>query len=237
MEIAIYFEGGGNSAETKATLRQGRSAFLKPLVDLARQRRCRWKVISCGARHQAFNAFVDALDKSSEAFNVLLVDSEAAVAALPRAHLQQRDGWNLNAAREDQVHLMVQCMEAWLVADPQALADYYKQGFNANALPRRSNLEEEPKAQVYAALEDATRLTQKGSYGKIKHASELLKKVSPEKVKIRCRHCLRLFTVLATTIESEGQKRGRHCRRPQGDRVFVDWHFQQFIVMRSYKCQ
>jgi len=48
MEIAIYFEGGGNSAETKATLRQGMSAFLKPLVDLARQRCCRWSITSCG---------------------------------------------------------------------------------------------------------------------------------------------------------------------------------------------
>jgi len=200
MEIAIYFEGGGNSAETKAILRQGMSAFLKPLVEMARQRRCRWSVTSCGGRDQALDAFVDALEKDPAAFNFLLVDSETLVTALPRAHLKQRDGWNLDAAAEEQVHLMVQCMEAWLVADPEALADYYKQGFNAKALPNRINLEEEPKTQIYAALEAATRHTQKRSYGKIKHASELLRRVNHEKARTRCSHCDRFFTMVAEKI-------------------------------------
>lgn len=202
MEIAIYFEGGGNSAETKATLRQGMSAFLKPLVDLARQKSCRWSVTSCGGRDQALDAFLDALKKEPDTFNVLLVDSETAVTALPRAHLQQRDGWNLDAAHEEQVHLMTQCMETWLVADPEALAGYYKQGFNTNALSKRINLEEEPKAQIYAAIEAATRQTQKRSYGKIKHASALLKQVSTEKVRTRCESCDRFFKIVAERIQS-----------------------------------
>jgi hypothetical protein len=202
MEIAIYFEGGGNSAETKAALRQGMSGFLKPLVDLARQRRCRWSITSCGGRYQASDAFLDALEKDPDTFNVLLVDSEAAVAALPRAHLQQRDGWNLNGAQEDQVHLMAQCMDAWLVADPDALAEYYGQGFNPNGLPNRLDLEEEPKGQIYNALENATRHTQKGSYGKIKHASELWKRVRQEKARNRCAHCDRLFMTLAAKIQA-----------------------------------
>jgi Domain of unknown function (DUF4276) len=200
MDIVIYFEGGGNSAESKAALRLGMSGFLKPLVDMARQRRCRWSITSCGGRDQACDAFLDALQNEPQKFNVLLVDSEAAVASLPRAHLQQRDGWNLNGAQEEQVHLMAQCMEAWLVADPEALAAYYDQGFNANALPKRINLEEEPKVQIYAALENATRQTQKGGYGKIKHASVLLKRVSQDKAKKRCAHCERLFTTLTAKI-------------------------------------
>jgi len=156
MEIAIYFEGGGNSAETKAALRLGMSAFLKPLVDLARQRRFRWSITPCGGRAQALSAFTDAMEKEPEKFNLLLVDSEEAVRGAPCAHLQRRDGWNLQAAQENQVHLMAQCMETWLVADPEALAAFYDQGFNQNALPPRNNLEEEPKAQIYAALESAT---------------------------------------------------------------------------------
>jgi hypothetical protein len=202
MEIAIYFEGGGDSAENKAKLRQGMSAFLKPLVDLARQRRCRWSITSCGGRGQAFDDFSDALKKEPEKFNVLLVDSEEAVIASPRAHLQQRDGWNLQGAQEEQVHLMAQCMETRFVADPEALAEYYDQGFNRNALPRRDNLEDEPKTQIYAAMESATRQTQKGSYGKIKHASKLLTLVSQEKAKTRCHHCDRLFRVVAAKIQS-----------------------------------
>lgn len=200
MEVAIYFEGGGDSAETKAALRQGMSAFLKPLVDMARQRRSRWSLVPCGGRDLALEAFTDALTQEPEKFNVLLVDSEAAVVGLPRAHLRQRDGWDLAAAQEDQVHLMAQCMETWLVADPDALAEYYDQDFNANALPRRINLEEEPKVQIYTALENATRQTQKGGYGKIKHASALLKVVSQEKAKERCRHCRRFFDTVAGKI-------------------------------------
>jgi hypothetical protein len=97
---------------------------------------------------------------------------------------------------------MAQCMEAWLVADPETLTEYYGQGFNANALPRRNNLEQEPKAQIYSALENATRQTQKGSYGKIKHASELLKRIKQEKAKARCEHCNRLFTTLEAKIQA-----------------------------------
>lgn len=201
MEVAIYFEGGGNSAESKAALRLGMSGFLKPLVDMARHRRCRWSVTACGGRDQAYEAFLDALQTEPQIFNVLLVDSESAVVSLPRAHLQQRDQWSLNGAEEKQVHLMAQCMEAWLVADPEALATYYNQGFNANALPNRINLEEEPKVQIYAALENATHQTQKGSYGKIKHASELLKRVSQDKAKARCAHCERLFRTLTAEIQ------------------------------------
>ena len=47
---------------------------------------------------------------------------------------------------------MAQCMEAWLAADPEALEEDYDEGFNAQALPKRINLEEEPKTQIYAAL-------------------------------------------------------------------------------------
>jgi len=202
MEIAIYFEGGGNSAETKAALRQGMSSFLKPLVDLARKHGCRWTITPCGGRNQTKDAFTHALEREPEKFNLLLVDSENAVTVLPRAHLEDRAGWNLHDAQEEQVHLMAQCMETWLVADPEALADYYQQGFNRNALRTRENLEEEPKKQIYATLESATRQTQKGSYGKIKHASRLLALVDPKKVKTRCGYCDRLFKVVSDKIQS-----------------------------------
>jgi hypothetical protein len=76
------------------------------------------------------------------------------------------------------------------------------QRFNANALPRRNNLEEEPKTQIYAALESATRQTKKGEYRKIKHAADLLRRVDQERTRRRCHHCARFFTVVAARIQS-----------------------------------
>ena len=137
--------------------------------------------------------------------SALLVDSEAAIAAVPTvklqdalirvAHLRQRqststrgqgDGWAISDILGERVHLMIQCMEAWIVADPEALEEFYKQNFKKEKLPKRANLEEESKADVYAKLEKATEGTQKGKYGKIKHASKLLGKVSPDKIANRC---------------------------------------------------
>jgi regulator of sirC expression with transglutaminase-like and TPR domain len=77
-------------------------------------------------------------------------------------------------------------METWIVADPDSLESFYKKNFKKDALPTRSNLEEEPKADIYTKLEKATENTQKGKYGKIKHASKLLLLIDPEKVAERC---------------------------------------------------
>ena len=64
---------------------------------------------------------------------------------------------------EDSVHLMVQTMEAWIVADPDALAAYYGQGFRASALPSRPNLEEEDKDDILSALQRAIQNTGKAT--------------------------------------------------------------------------
>jgi hypothetical protein len=97
---------------------------------------------------------------------------------------------------------MAQCMETWLVADLEALEEYYGQKFIRAALPPRQNLEEEPKKRVYAALESATRQTQKGNYGKIKHASQLLARVRQDRARARCSHCDPLFKVVTAKIQS-----------------------------------
>lgn len=81
---------------------------------------------------------------------------------------------------------MVQCMEAWIVADSEALADYYGKNFHAKSLPNRHDLEQEPKSDLQAKLKKATEKIQKGEYAKIKHASKLLERIDPTKVAARC---------------------------------------------------
>lgn len=197
--VAIYMEGGGPGRSGRAALRQGMDHFLGPLKLAARRRSLSWKLVPCGSRSEAYRRFRNACENADpDETRILLVDAEAPVTLAPRAHLRERvgDRWDLGFASDDTVHLMVQLMETWLVADPVALADYYGRGFNAARLPERLDLEEEPKASVERALEEATRRTGKGAYHKIRHASELLKRLDQERVKARCRHCNRLFEAL-----------------------------------------
>jgi len=105
-----------------------------------------------------------ALDTHSDAFNVLLVDSEGPVDNGPKEHLKSRDGWNLPNISVEHYHLMVQMMEAWLVADRDALSRFYGQKFNVNAIPRDLNVEQIGKQALESALKEATRHTANGEY-------------------------------------------------------------------------
>ena len=198
--ITIYMEGGGESSSAKRELRIGMSKFLGEIKEAAREKRWRWNVVCCGARDEALDKFRNSRAADAPGIVVMLVDSEGPVNSPPRAHLHERDRWDLNEVDEDRVHLMVQSMETWIVADRNTLSQYYGQGFRANALPSRNDLEEEDKKSVADALKRATERTQKGRYHKIHHAADLLAKADPAKVRERCRHCERLFNTLGAAI-------------------------------------
>ena len=173
---------GGDSNNGRAALRQGMDAFLAELKQIARNRSWRWKLACVGSRNNAFRAFRSATERGDAGVVILLVDAEESVREAPRAHLHRRDGWEMGFAEESSVHLMVQTMEAWFVADGDALATYYGQGFRESA------------------LETATRATTKGRYQKIRHASQLLAKIRPERVRERCAACKRLLDFLRETL-------------------------------------
>ena len=200
--VATYMEGGGSGSGTKAALRRGMDALLEPLKQAARDKSLRWKLVCCGPRDEAFRGFRNAVKSSDNVVNVLLVDAEGPVKVnqSSRDHLQSRDRWDLSFAEEACVHLMVQSMETWIVADPQALTAYYGQDFRVRRFPKAKNLEAVLKTTVERSLDEATKGTQKGPYHKIKHASDLLKVIDAGKVKKRCAHCERLFETLGGTI-------------------------------------
>ena len=198
--VAIYMEGGGDSRDAKAAIRQGMDALLHPLKAAARAKALHWKLVPCGGRNEAFRRFRDAVGNGDNAIVVLLVDAEGPVSGAPHLHLQSRDGWETGFTDEDTIHLMVQTMETWMVADPDALSRYYGQNFNGNVLPRTTNLEEVAKVDVARVLNQSTGRTTKGHYHKIRHASELLKLIDVGRVKQRCPHCARLFDKLGQKI-------------------------------------
>ena len=200
--VEIYMEGGGDSRDGKAALRQGMDALLEPLKAAARSNALHWKLVPCGNRNAAFRAFRNAVNAGGDVFVMLLVDSEAPVSTGSRQHLSSRDEWDFSFADEGAVHLMAQVMETWIIADSDALAAYYGQGFRRNALPTRQNLEDVSKSDIERALNHATEQTTKGRYQKIKHARDLLRRIDVNNVRERCRHCERLFNTATEQIEA-----------------------------------
>lgn len=200
--VAIYLEGGGEGKNSRAALRRGMDGFLRRLKDATRAKGWRWRLVCCGPRDDALRGFRQAVNRGDDAVTVLLVDAEGPVQRPCREHLRRRDGWNMAFAEDDAVHLMVQVMETWIVADSAALAAYYGRGFSENALPNRANLEAEPKAAVERALNRATERPRKGRYHKIRHASELLQRIDAERVQERCPHCRRVFDVVGRMIDA-----------------------------------
>ncbi len=207
--VSIYLEGGGDTSGTRAALRHGMDTFLQPLKQAARDKALRWKLVACGTRREAYKGFRNAIhDLERDEVVVLLVDAEGPVNRSASEHLRNRDGWDFSLASDygvqpdDVVHLMVETMETWIVADPHTLGVYYGQGFRTNALPKAQNLETVTRIDVAHSLKEATRQTRKGSYHKIKHASDLLRRIDVEKVKRRCRHCRLLFERLGPLVDA-----------------------------------
>jgi hypothetical protein len=196
IEIRLFVEGD-------RSLKDGLGAFFDTLRTKARKKRIKWNIVPCGSRDSAFDQFKTALGTYPEVFNLLLVDSEGPVTMSPLQHLQSRDRWDCKGIDNDRCHLMVQTMEAWFLADRDALKRFYKQGFHAQALPKRANVEDIDKPTLEKALANATRKTsQKKPYHKTHHAPKLLEGLDVVRVRAAAPHCERLFKTLEAFIES-----------------------------------
>lgn len=198
MSVCVFVEGGGLQAKTQTACRKAfRLFFEKVLGDRPKPR-----IIASGGRDEAYHDFCRSLEHDPDAFPVLLVDSEDAVAAGKnvRTHLRDREKHWTNAIPDGQVYLMVQCMEAWFLADIPAVEHYYGQGFQASALPPNPNIEQIPKRDVMNGLHNATRATDKGPYHKTKHGFDILERIDPGGVRQRSEHADALFALLLAKL-------------------------------------
>lgn len=141
------------------------------------------RLVASGGRERAFDDFRTALKTAgTESFTVLLVDSEAAVAAGndPWAHLKSHDDWDKPAmAADDGAHLMVQCMESWFLADKDTLAAFFGSGFNPGALPASEEVEDIPKQDVLSGLKAATRHC--GQQGRVQQGQAFFRDTRPDR--------------------------------------------------------
>ncbi|MDE2766423.1 MAG: DUF4276 family protein [Chloroflexota bacterium] len=193
----LYVEGGGDRRETRTACRRGFEFFLRSAGLSGRMPR----VVPCGRRDNAYDDFKTAHMHNDEVA-MLLVDAEGPVtAAGPWAHLAKNGGkdsdWKRpKGAKDRQCHLMVQMMESWFLADKDALASLYGDGFRKNALPQNLKIEQIPKEDVRKGLERATRDTNKGAYHKGKHSFAILALLDPVKVTAASPYADRLIKAL-----------------------------------------
>ena len=197
VKTTVYVEGGGNGRALRRACREGFSSFFRKAGLNERMP----KVVACGSRRQAYNRFRAAISQRSPDFIVLLVDSEGPVQAdTPWAHLREREGdrWERPAgATESSVHLMVQVMESWFLADRECLARHFGNGFNGNALPAQRTIEDVAKADVERALRNSTKPSRKGRYNKGRDSFALLRLLDAAKVIEASPHARRLIEAIA----------------------------------------
>jgi len=123
----------------------------------------------------------DILTPIQGGFVDLRIEEEDGV-TIPASRLREREGdsWpRPEGATDEQAHLMVQVMEAWFLADPDTLANFYRQGFLRNSLSPQKDIERLDKRRVFESLSHASNGTQKGSYHKTNHRFELLELIDP----------------------------------------------------------
>ena len=128
------------------------------------------------------------------------MDAEGPVTAKgPWGHLKAQDTWDRPAkATDDDCHLMVQVMESWFLADPDALSSFYGQGFRPQSLPQNPNIEQASKQDVLNGLDGATRETTKGRYHKGRDSYEILANIDPAKVTNASPYARRLIRELTS---------------------------------------
>jgi hypothetical protein len=180
MEIRIYFEG------SKA-LKGGFDVFFYELKTAARES---GSTVELVAARDGPKDYGKATRSHPQAWNILLKDSEQSIPARP-ADLCRRYG--IDPSLADRVFWMVELMEAWFLADRDALAGYYGAEFLSNAIGDPADIERVPKAEVMDRLKRATRNTTKGQYHKVRHAPYLLERLDNQRVRARSKHCRVLF--------------------------------------------
>jgi len=170
----IYLEGGGDSRELQIRCRAGFRKLLERCGYSGRMP----KLVACGGRGAAFDAFKIARKGD---FVALWIDSEDPVRDIEATweHLQARDRWERpNGATDEQVLLMITCMETWIVADRVTLTEHYGAELQKSALPALKNLEGRARDAMQNALTHATRSCS-NAYKKGRRSFEVLGQLDP----------------------------------------------------------
>ena len=201
MKVRLYVEGGPIGVDADG-LRSFRTAFKQHFEKLDPGLKA-LEVVMRGSTDQTIKAYTEAVRQFAAEYTVaLLVDSDSAVTAnTPALHLRPwLDSAHVPADARRNLFLMVQCMEAWLVTDPEAFKKCFGNRVRLNVLPPNPDIEAVPKRDVFAAIEGAIRQTPAGRYLKVQHGSKLIAALNPDRVSSRSRHARDLYSFLRASI-------------------------------------
>ena len=165
--VYVEGEGGGNKKQPAkrhhldGEFRQAWKQFLQPLADFAKTKGVLFfQCIPGRGGSQSLEKFAHPLPTQAGALRILLIDSErpAAEVTKPWKYLPKckRPNW----ADDRSCYLMVQCLETWLLADPEAIRVHYdeksKPCFRPRELKAWPPLETVDRKILQKALEKAT---------------------------------------------------------------------------------
>jgi endo-1,4-beta-D-glucanase Y len=196
--VVLFIEGGGNNKlATIVNCRKGFRTFLEKAGFRGRMPR----IEICGGRD---NALKDFRTENPKEVAFLLIDSEASVPEnffkKPWQFLKTQGKEKPPAAKEEQCHFMVQCMENWFLADPETLKKYFGNDFQSSALPNIAKSVESVSVQdAQNKLKHASRNCKK-TYKKGSSSFDLLSEIQPEKVIQKSRWAERFVMSLKSAL-------------------------------------
>ena len=185
MSIKIIVEGGGEGGTSVRECRRGFEAFFGKML----QGRDKASITPAGGRNEAFKLFRATLPNLGKGDHVvLLVDSEGPISESddPWEYvLRNGDDWlRPELATPDDLHFMVQCIEAWFLSDIPILSSYYGAKFKPNKLPKPVNgkdVEKHLKVSIFKGLKAAVKPCNPDGYAK-SDAFEIIRLIHPDRV-------------------------------------------------------
>ena len=183
MRVRLYVEGGPKGTHADG-LRRFRNGFKQHFLKLD-PRLSSLDVSPCGSTEDTIRDYARAVGEHEQnCLLALLVDSDTSfIAETPAKHLQAKlDSAKVPQDARASIFLMVQCMEAWLVTDVDALEKCFGKRLKANLLPLSPNIEAVSKRDIFEALAEAIKATPSAPYHKIQHGARMLAELKPELV-------------------------------------------------------
>ncbi len=198
----MYVEGGGKGAPGNDLKVGFQNGLFNELRLRGRDNGVELSFRAGTGQGQTTKLFLAALRNDPHCVNVLLVDAEGPVDGNAIDHIRKTHK-SFDAPKQGDLHLMVQAMEAWFVADSEAVRRVFGSKAKTDHLGMILDVERTTVKELQAALHKAAAETPARRYQKALHQRSLLEAVRVENIKGRCPHFMRFHAHLERLVLGE----------------------------------